>query len=656
MQAVIRVLCPLTRSSICAARPTTGGPRTVRRTGSSSKSAAAIDLTGAYNTTNYEQNTTTLIQSGYNANGTYALNESMSDSPTITLSGNAADGTQSIYQTGSQNYSLSQTNSDGSDNYTLTGTGSNPYTITGADDANTGDSHRTTTGTADAYTLTQTGSESGTAFSLTLTGSDGYTTNSDSNSQSGAFSQTTTGSGSYSKVQGTVTTTGSTGFSSTEVGSTRDGDIVLTNSGTSRYDLLYAFNNTSDGGNGAAGLADFSPVGLPVLVGRASVPAGIFSSVGDDRYDYCFAAGTLVVMANAMRRAIETILRGERVMAVPDGDPTARPRACEVIAVYHNAPARLFLVKTAGQTIHATGNHPLYVDGKGWIHAEDLLPGDRLRTDGGEWVAVESVNDSGQTEPVFNLQVAECHTYFVAGGPGDVAVLAHNESAAPVQAPVATPSPVSGGDKHAKRGRVGGGNRATRYVERYPIPPRALQKFYRLICLPSFPWLLAGLAEAVALAVHLEDVAAVGEAVQQGRRHPLALEDLAPFAEGQVAGDQDAAALVAVGEDLEQQFGPAAAEAQVAQLVDDQQVHFVQLADVSRSRRYCFCASSSWLTSPAAVKNRTRLPTRHAAWPRAIGQMRLARAGVADEADVGLLARSTGRAPVPISSACSGWA
>jgi hypothetical protein len=70
--------------------------------------------------------------------------------------------------------------------------------------------------------------------------------------------------------------------------------------------------------------------------------------------------------------------------------------------------------------------------------------------------------------------------------------------------------------------------------------------------------LFARFAEAEALAIHLEDVAAVREAIQERRGHALALEDLAPFAERKVAGDQNAAAFVAVGEDLEEQFGPAA--------------------------------------------------------------------------------------------------
>src|SRR5271165_5850122 len=85
------------------------------------------------------------------------------------------------------------------------------------------------------------------------------------------------------------------------------------------------------------------------------------------------------------------------------------------------------------------------------------------------------------------------------------------------------------------------------------------------------------LPEAVALAVHLEDLRVVGEAVQKRRGHPLALEDLVPLAEGQVARHQDAGALVAVGEHPEQELDAAPTQADVAQLVADQELRSLQL-------------------------------------------------------------------------------
>jgi hypothetical protein len=65
--------------------------------------------------------------------------------------------------------------------------------------------------------------------------------------------------------------------------------------------------------------------------------------------------------------------------------------------------------------------------------------------------------------------------------------------------------------------------------------------------------------------------------IQQRRRHPLALKNLHPVAESQVAGYQQAGSLITVREDLEQQFSPPAGERQVTQLITDQQVSLVEL-------------------------------------------------------------------------------
>src|SRR4051812_32509987 len=54
----------------------------------------------------------------------------------------------------------------------------------------------------------------------------------------------------------------------------------------------------------------------------------------------------------------------------------------------------------------------------------------------------------------------------------------------------------------------------------------------------------AGL-QAVALAVHLEDVDVVGEPVEERAGEPLGAEHARPLVERQVAGDQDRAPLVA---------------------------------------------------------------------------------------------------------------
>ena len=65
----------------------------------------------------------------------------------------------------------------------------------------------------------------------------------------------------------------------------------------------------------------------------------------------------------------------------------------------------------------------------------------------------------------------------------------------------------------------------------------------------------------------------VGEAVEQSGGQLLVAEDPDPFGEGEVGGDDGRAALVAVGEDVEEQLAAGAVEGHEAELVADQQVH-----------------------------------------------------------------------------------
>ena len=61
--------------------------------------------------------------------------------------------------------------------------------------------------------------------------------------------------------------------------------------------------------------------------------------------------------------------------------------------------------------------------------------------------------------------------------------------------------------------------------------------------------------EPEAVAVELEDVNVVGKAIEQRASQALGGEHARPFVEGQVAGDDNRAAFVALAEDLEQQLG-----------------------------------------------------------------------------------------------------
>ena len=86
------------------------------------------------------------------------------------------------------------------------------------------------------------------------------------------------------------------------------------------------------------------------------------------------------------------------------------------------------------------------------------------------------------------------------------------------------------------------------------------------------------MGEPVAVAVHLEDVDVVGQPVEQRAGQALGAEHGCPLVERQVAGDDGGAALVSLGEHLEQQLGAGLRQRHVAELVDDQQLVGGELA------------------------------------------------------------------------------
>ena len=69
----------------------------------------------------------------------------------------------------------------------------------------------------------------------------------------------------------------------------------------------------------------------------------------------------------------------------------------------------------------------------------------------------------------------------------------------------------------------------------------------------------ASVLEAPALVAGLDDVAVVGEAIEQRCGHLGVAEDAWPFTEGEVGGDDDGGALVEAADQVEQQLAACSA-------------------------------------------------------------------------------------------------
>ena len=115
------------------------------------------------------------------------------------------------------------------------------------------------------------------------------------------------------------------------------------------------------------------------------------------------------------------------------------------------------------------------------------------------------------------------------------------------------------------------------------------------------------LLKAETVAVHLQDVNVVGEAVEQGAGEPFGAEDFGPFLEGQVGSHHRRTALVALAEHLEEQLGAGLGQGHEAQLVDDEQFIAGDLL-LEPEQLLVVAGLASSLTRAAAVVNRTRCP------------------------------------------------
>lgn len=138
----------------------------------------------------------------------------------------------------------------------------------------------------------------------------------------------------------------------------------------------------------------------------------------------CFAAGTKL-WTPAGYRKVEEFKAGDLIYSRNEFDP-AGPVEVKVIEEVFERFAGVYNLHVGGQVIGTSGEHPFYVEGKGWTRAFELQKGDRIATADGVGVVVEEVWDTGEWEPVYNLRVADHHTYFVGDDTWGWAAWVHN--------------------------------------------------------------------------------------------------------------------------------------------------------------------------------------------------------------------------------------
>jgi hypothetical protein len=162
---------------------------------------------------------------------------------------------------------------------------------------------------------------------------------------------------------------------------------------------------TPDGATRLAGLQALVATAQNVLAQDINNNACAATNAG------CFAAGTKLWTPEGYR-AVEEILEGECVYSRNEYDPFGPIEAKLVEAKFERTGRILHVHLENSALIRTTPEHPFFVEGTGWTAAGALQSGDRIRTDSG-WVKVEEIFDTGCYESVYNLRIAQHHTYFV---------------------------------------------------------------------------------------------------------------------------------------------------------------------------------------------------------------------------------------------------
>lgn len=163
-----------------------------------------------------------------------------------------------------------------------------------------------------------------------------------------------------------------------------------------------------------------SPSQKPIVVVDERKDQPNVSSLASVTYTHhsCLVAGTAVWTERGWQ-PIETICPGDLVLAKDVASGELRYKPVLQSTVREPTPVQQFCV--GDDTIVASPGHHFWVSGDGWTKVRNFTPEQPLHTVTG-MQRISSTDDDGRVEKVYNLVVADCHTYFV----GKTMILSHD--------------------------------------------------------------------------------------------------------------------------------------------------------------------------------------------------------------------------------------
>ncbi|GGH61419.1 hypothetical protein GCM10008014_36840 [Paenibacillus silvae] len=144
---------------------------------------------------------------------------------------------------------------------------------------------------------------------------------------------------------------------------------------------------------------------------KLSTKGGKFIDKAISKACNCFTAGTKV-LTDEGEKPIEEIEVGDKVLA--KSDETGEVAYKEVVGLFQKQADEIYYVHIGDEIIEVTGEHPFWLDGKGWTFVKDLKVGDLLVSSDGTKLAIDKIEKEPREATVYNFEVDDFHSYFVS--------------------------------------------------------------------------------------------------------------------------------------------------------------------------------------------------------------------------------------------------
>jgi RHS repeat-associated protein len=134
----------------------------------------------------------------------------------------------------------------------------------------------------------------------------------------------------------------------------------------------------------------------------------------------CFEKGTQI-FTNFGFKPIESVIIGDSLFSFCFEEKILRKNS--VIKTFKRETNEIYVLETKHEKISVTGEHPFYVENKGWTKVNKLTVNDIFISDNNEKVELVKIHKISKKIRVFNLEVERDHNYFIT----KTKILVHNK-------------------------------------------------------------------------------------------------------------------------------------------------------------------------------------------------------------------------------------